>query len=112
VNTYGLLITIAVAAIEWSARSPFSLTLALAWLSFLMLANAVFHVTAAFVDQRYVPGLGTAVVVYLPYYGWLFWKAIKTNRVKTVVLMLVAIAGALPMFIHGYYILFRGTRLV
>jgi len=112
VNIYGLLITVAVAAFEWTSRSPFSLSLALAWLSFLMLANAVFHLTAAFVDGRYVPGLGTAILLYLPFYGWLFWKTIKTHRINTVVLTAVTLAGAVPMFIHGYFILFRGTRLV
>jgi hypothetical protein len=34
-----------------------------------MLTNAVVHITAAIVDRDYVPGLATAILLYLPYCG-------------------------------------------
>ena len=111
VNIAGLVITLVVVGVEWFSRSAFSLGLALSWLSFLMLANAVFHIVGGLVDRRYVPGLVTAVMLYLPYYSWLFIKAVKSQRGKTVGLVAGAVLGSLPMLIHGYLILFRGSRL-
>lgn len=111
VNLYGLAITLIVVAIQWFSRNAFSLTLAIAWLSCLMLANAVFHLVGGLVDGRYVPGLATALLLYLPYYGWLFIRAVKSRQVKIIVLVVGALLGSLPMLIHGYLIIFRGSRL-
>jgi len=111
VNLSGLVITVIVVGIEWLARSPFSLSLAIAWFSFLMLANALFHIIASFVDGSYVPGLVTAALFYLPYYFWLVTKIVKSGRVKVSVLIFAALLGAMPMVIHGYRILFLGSRL-
>jgi hypothetical protein len=111
VNITALVITLAVAAFEWLSRSGLSLTAALVWLGFLMLANAVFHVAGSLVDGRYVPGLATAVLLYLPYYFWLSVMAVKSGRVRVAALAACALLGALPMLAHGYLILFRGSRL-
>ena len=85
--------------------------LALTWLGFLMLANALFHIAGSLVDGRYVPGLLTAILLYLPYYLWLSVMAVKSRRVKFTAASACALLGALPMFAHGYLILFRGSRL-
>lgn len=111
VNISALVITLAVVGIEWFSRSAFSLTLAIVWLSFLMLANAILHVAGSAVDKQYVPGLATAILLYIPFYFWLFIKAVKSKRVKVVGLVAAAVLGSLPMLIHGYLILFRGSRL-
>jgi hypothetical protein len=111
VNISALVITLIVVGIEWLSRSRFSLTLAMAWLGFLMLANAIVHVAGGLVDKQYVPGLVTAVLLYIPYYAWLFMKAVKSERVSTRVLFVAAVLGSIPMFIHGYLIIFRGSRL-
>ena len=111
VNLAALFITLAVVAFEWFSRTPLSLGVALAWLGFLMFANAVFHVAGALVDGRYVPGLATAVLLYLPFYLWLFVRALKSGRVTAAALLTAAVPCALPMLIHGYLILFRGDRL-
>ncbi|HEX8921369.1 MAG TPA: hypothetical protein VF766_07810, partial [Pyrinomonadaceae bacterium] len=58
-----------------------------------------------------VPGLATALLLYLPYYFWLFIKAVKSRRVKLEWLVLGVVLGSLPMLVHGYLILFRGSRL-
>ncbi|MCM3872380.1 MAG: HXXEE domain-containing protein [Pyrinomonadaceae bacterium] len=111
VNITALVITVTVVAIEWSSRSAFSLSLVVAWLSFLMLANAVLHIVAAFVDQQYVPGLATAVLLYVPYYFWLLVMGVKSKRLNVIGLVGAAVSGSMLMLIHGYLILFRGNRL-
>ncbi|HYX72769.1 MAG TPA: HXXEE domain-containing protein [Nitrososphaera sp.] len=111
VNLSALAITLIVVGIEWFSRSAFSLTLAIVWLGFLMPANAIFHIIGGLVDRQYVPGLATAILLYLPYYSWLFINAVKSKQVKVIVLALGAVLGSLPMLIHGYLIIFRGSRL-
>jgi len=111
VNVSALFITLALVCLEWFSRSAISLIPAVAWLSFLMMANAIFHVVGGAVDKQYVPGLVTALLLYVPYYSWFFIKALRSGRVKTFALVAAAVLGSLPMLIHGYLILFRGSRL-
>ena len=111
VNIAALIITMVVVGIEWSSRSAFSLSLAIGWLGFLMLANAILHIVGGVVDKQYVPGLATAILLYIPYYCWLFMKAMKSKRVKVIGLVVAAVLGSLPMLMHGYLILFQGSRL-
>jgi uncharacterized membrane protein len=66
VNFTALVITFVVVGIYWFSRSGFSLALAVGWFGCLMLANAVFHIVGGIVDGRYVPGLATAILLYLP----------------------------------------------
>lgn len=111
VNLSALAITLIVVGIDWFSRSAFSLSLAIVWLSFLMLANAIFHIVGGLVDRQYVPGLATAILLYLPYYSWLFIRAVKSKQVKLIVLVVGAVIGSVPMLLHGYLIIFRGSRL-
>jgi hypothetical protein len=111
VNISALVITIMAVGIERLSSSVFSLSLAVGWLSFLMLANAIFHIVGGVVDERYVPGLATAILLYIPYYSWFFMRAVKSGRVKVIGLVTAAVLGSLPMLIHGYLILFQGSRL-
>ena len=111
VNLTGLGITLIVVAFEWFSRSSVSLVLVVAWFGLLMFANALFHIAAAIVDRSYVPGLVTAVLLYLPYYSWLFVRGVKSKLVGLPVLIGAGIIGAIPMCAHGYLIVFRGSRL-
>jgi hypothetical protein len=111
VNISALVITLIVVGINWFAQSAISLILAITWLSLLMLANAIFHITGGLVDGQYVPGLATAILLYLPYYSWFFMRVVKSRRVKFPLLAVGAVLGSLPMLIHGYLIIFRGSRL-
>lgn len=111
VNLSALFITLIIVGLTRVSRSAFALTVAVVWLSFLMLANAILHIMGGLVDGRYVPGLLTAVLLYLPYYGWFLLRVIKSRQVKVVVLAVCVVGGALPMLIHGYLIIFRGSRL-
>lgn len=109
VNLTALVITLFVVVVEWLSRSRGSAILTAGWFGFLMGANALFHITGGFVDRAYVPGLVTAVVLYVPYYSSLFARSVR--RAGAVAVMASAIIGAAPMLIHGYLILFRGSRL-
>jgi hypothetical protein len=111
VNLTALALTLIVVACEWFSRSAFSLAGAIAWLSFLMLANAIFHIAGAVVDKQYVPGLATAILLYLPYYTVIFMRAIKSKQVGVNALVGASVIGSLPMLMHGYLIIFRGSRL-
>lgn len=111
VNATGLLITVGVTLAYWTTRSAAAEVLVVGWLSFLMLTNAVFHITGAIVDRDYVPGLATALALYLPYSGWVAWQVVRSRRVAPIVLAAAAVVGAMPMAVHGYRILFLGTRL-
>ena len=111
VNATALLITVLASASVRVAGSTATVVLAVAWLSFLMLANALFHITGAVVDRGYVPGLVTAMLLYLPYCGWVAVQVVRGRRVAPAVLAAAAVLGAIPMAVHGYRILFLGTRL-
>jgi hypothetical protein len=111
VNLSGLAITVIVIAMQWFARSGFSMSLVVTWLSFLMFANAVFHIIGSLVDKSYVPGLITAILLYLPYFSWLLIKIVKSGQLNIRLVLGMAVLGAIPMCIHGYRILFLGSRL-
>lgn len=111
VNLTGLVITLIVVAVEWLSRSGASQALVIGWFGFLMFANAFFHIIGAVVDGRYVPGVTTAVLLYLPYFSWLFARGVNHKRLSVAASIVAAIIGALPMAAHGYLILFRGSRL-
>jgi hypothetical protein len=111
VNYTALAITAAVAMLEWLGTSTLSAALAVAWLSLLMFANALFHVAAAIMDGAYVPGLVTALLLYLPFYAWFIARVIQLRRLPRIAVVVAAGIGALPMLMHGYLIVFRGSRL-
>jgi len=111
VNLTALMITLIVVVVEWSSRSGASQAVVVVWFGFLMFANAVFHIIGAIVDGRYVPGVITAVVLYLPYFSVLSVSVVKHKRLSVPASILAAIIGGLPMAAHGYLILFRGSRL-
>lgn len=111
VNATALLITVLVTLVFWATKSAAAVVLIVAWLSFLMLTNAILHITGAIVDRGYVPGLATAILLYLPYCGWVAAQVVRTRRVAPGLLAAAAVVGAVPMAVHGYRILFLGTRL-
>jgi len=111
VNAVALAITIGVAFLLAIVAGPGSVLLAVAWLGFLMLANAIVHIMATLVLQRYSPGVVTAVLLYLPLFFLLLRAVIRNHHVSWLSATLVAILAGTPMYIHGYLIVFRGSRL-
>jgi hypothetical protein len=98
VNITGLLITILLTLGFWATQSAASVLLVVAWLSFLMLTNALFHITGAIVERAYVPGLVTAIALYLPYSVWVAVQVVRSRRNATGVVAAAAVLGGIP---HG-----------
>lgn len=111
VNFSGLAITVLAVGMYWASRSSFTLCLVVAWFSFLMLANALLHIVGSIIDKSYVPGVITALLLYLPYYFYVMAKIFKTGQLRASLMFGAAVLGAIPMCIHGYRILFLGSRL-
>ena len=111
VNATGLVITVLLTLACWTSDSPIAVVIMVAWLSCLMLTNAFFHITGAILDRGYVPGLVTAILLYLPYCGWIAGELVRHRRTAPGILLAAAVVGAIPMAVHSYRILFLGTRL-
>jgi len=111
VNAAGFVITLAVALCVSLSREPLIALVGVAWVSFLMLANGLLHVVATVVHARYCPGVITGMFLYLPLSFLFIRAAARETRLPAIVIAAVAFAGATPMIIHGYLIVFRGSRL-
>jgi hypothetical protein len=81
------------------------------WLGFLIFANAVLHLGGTAVHARYSPGVVTATLLYLPYFGWFTSLVHRRCGIALRTLLATTVVAALPMFVHGYLIVFRGARL-
>jgi hypothetical protein len=110
INIGVLVITIIVALIVWQNDSAASVIAAVLWLSFMMGANSLVHIAASIAQRQYVPGLVTASILYLPYYSFVLVGA-RRRGVSYPGLSAAAGIGALPMFVQGYFVICRGTRL-
>lgn len=111
VNIVALIITLAVVLFEWTRQSKSSAIAAVVWLGFLMYGNALIHIAASVVDRGYVPGVVTALMLYLPFIVLVVTGLKRSGRVPPPVIALSLVLGSLPMLLHGYMIHFRGTRL-
>src|SRR5580704_15237869 len=69
-NLPSIVITALIAVIAAVTLNRGALLAMLAWLSYFMFANAIFHIVATVVLWRYSPGTVTATVLYLPYFTW------------------------------------------
>lgn len=111
VNNTALGITLGIVAIEWLSKSRASAAFAVAWISLLMFANALFHIAGAAVDGAYMPGLATSILLYLPFWAWIVAHVVRTRRLSRAATAAAVAVGAMPMLAHGYLIVFRGSRL-
>ena len=111
VNYSALAITIVVTVMAWVLDDAMSDLIVVVWLSFLFGANAVLHIVASIVDGAAMPGVLTAVLLYVPFYIVVMRLVIVAWRVPARILVPAALLGAAPMLLHGYLIVFKGTRL-
>ena len=111
VNWTGLVITAIVVALEWASGSAVSAILVVAWLGCIMFANALFHVAGALADRAYMPGVVTALLLYLPFFSTVVTRVVRSRRLSPLAVAAATLVGALPMLVHGYLIVFRGSRL-
>ena len=94
VNIAALVITAIVTALLALTRGRPAALLALGWLSFLMFANAIFHLTGTVVHRRYSPGVVTAAALYIPYFIWFLWlvcRRFAVSAVKAIAIMLLVL---------------------
>lgn len=111
VNAIALFVTIGLSFLLATSSEGGTGLAGLAWFSFLFAANALFHLIATAALGRYSPGVVTAVVLYLPFY-FVFFRHLVTDRgVPARVAVAVSVLGGVPMLVHGYLIVFRGSRL-
>jgi Protein of unknown function with HXXEE motif len=111
VNYTALGITVGVVILEWLSASAVSAAVVVAWLSLLMMANALFHIAGALADRAYMPGVVTAILLYLPFWAWMIRCTLDQGRLSRRAVMAAAVVGAAPMLVHGYLIVFSGSRL-
>jgi hypothetical protein len=89
VNSVAVVLGIVAAAIGW--RLP---ALSLAFPA-LMLINAVFfHILPFIVTKKFSPGLISAVVLFLPIGGWLFYGANRDGVLTTTTAIIAVALGA------------------
>jgi hypothetical protein len=111
VNAIAFVITLGIALSLLASRAPLQGLLAVAWVSFLMLANGLFHLVATVAHASYCPGVITGVFLYLPL-SLLFMRTLaREAHLPALGVAVAALAGAIPMVLHGYLIVFRGSRL-
>jgi hypothetical protein len=111
VNAVAFLITVCLAGLLTVSRGPLEGLFGAAWVGFLMLANGLFHLIATIADGSYCPGVFTGTVIYLPL-SILFIRGVaREAQVPLFMATAAAMAGGIPMGIHGYLIVFRGSRL-
>ena len=111
VNVLAFLITLAAAYFVVTSRDRASALAGVAWVGFLMLANAAFHVVATVVLGRYCPGVITALLLYVPVSVLFLRAAARERGLSAPSVLAVAVLGGVPMDLHGYLIVFRGSRL-
>ena len=111
VNLAAFTITLVVSALAASSREPIAGLVAVAWVGFLMLANGVFHLVGTLVHARYSPGVVSGTLLYLPLSFLVLRAASRELGLSGRVTAAVALLGGVPMYVHGYLIVFRGSRL-
>ncbi|HET6891669.1 MAG TPA: HXXEE domain-containing protein [Pyrinomonadaceae bacterium] len=111
VNATALAITIIVAILVATIHDTLFGLIGVAWVGFLMLANGLFHIVATVALSRYCPGVATATVLYLPFSVLFIRAVVREFGLNSPVTSSVALLAGIPMYIHGYLIVFRGGRL-
>lgn len=110
VNATAFAITLVLGGLVAMSRQAALAVITVAWVGFLMLANGIFHLVGTVVHGRYSPGVVTGTLLYLPV-SFLFMRAVVRERAVTwPTVVLVALVGGIPMYVHGYMIVFRGSR--
>lgn len=111
VNATAFAITVVVAVLIAAARDRATAMIAVAWVGFLMLANGLFHLVAAMVQGGYAPGVVSGTLLYLPFSLVFIGVVARDCRLPLPLAAGVTLLGGLPMYIHGWLIVFRGSRL-
>jgi Protein of unknown function with HXXEE motif len=111
ITSVAFVVTTIIAAQLAVSRGRVIAYLATAWVGFLMLANALVHIEASIVDGGYVPGLATAVLLYLPVSLLLLGAIVVECAQRTMTIALIALLAGIPMYMQGWLVLTEGRRL-
>ncbi|MEX2148614.1 MAG: HXXEE domain-containing protein [Steroidobacteraceae bacterium] len=112
VTSVCFVITILIAALLSVLRDRAIGVVAVAWVGFLVFANGMVHIAASILDGAYVPGLATAILLYLPVSLTLFEAvSFECNLPRSAVVTVALVAG-IPMYVQGWLVLFRGASLI
>ena len=111
VNLIAFLITLALGLALAAARERAIAVMTVGWVGFLMLANGIFHIVATIVHWRYSPGTVTAALCYLPISYLVMRSVVRECGVSWPAITAVALLSGVPMYVHGYLIVFEGSRL-
>lgn len=111
-SAIGLLVTVVLAVPRVGPRNHLRALGLIAWLSFLMLANGVLHLTASLLFREYVPGTVTAGLLYLPYFVTATVTICRDVGVRPRAAVLAATIGAVPMLVQGISIFTGGGRVL
>jgi hypothetical protein len=105
-----LLITTVLAVAAAFIRRKGPALFLLVWLSYIMFANALFHVAATVVLRKYCPGLITAFALYLPYY-FFFAEYLRTRlQIRTSVVAGSAVLASLVVYQQWHTVLSAAVR--
>jgi hypothetical protein len=111
VNVTGLVTTVVLVVLVAASRDPVSGLGLAAWVGFLFLANGFLHLVGTIAHARYSPGVVTGTLLYLPYGTLLLRSIARDIALERRVVLAAAGLGSVPMLVHGYLIVFRGSRL-
>jgi hypothetical protein len=111
VNVAAFLMTLFITLLAVVSPAPGTGVVLAAWVGFLVLANGLFHLVATVVLARYCPGVVTGTLLYLPLGFVLLRAVVRELHVSGSVVATAAGLGAVPMLLHGFLIVFRGSRL-
>jgi hypothetical protein len=100
-----LVITTLLAVCAASIRHKVPALALLIWLSYIMFANTIFHVTATTMLHRYCPGLITAVLLYLPYFFWIVEYFKSRFRIQARTVAAAAVLATLVVYLQWHTVL-------
>jgi hypothetical protein len=109
-NITPFLITALLAALAAWTQRLWLMYILLAWLSYFMFANALFHILATLALRRYSPGTVTAAVLYLPFFFWFVRDLRARFRAPPEIILLIAALAGLPMYLQTYLVIFKHVR--
>ena len=112
INAIGVVVT-AILAVPSVRSRNYLLGLGLiAWLSFVMLANGVLHLSASAIYREYVPGTFSAALLYLPYFVAATVTVCRNFNVRPLAAIVATVLGAIPMIVQGVGMLAVGRRVL
>lgn len=107
----GFLVTVGVSMLLATRKSSTSALIALIWFSFLMPGRAILLLGGTLVTGSYCPGLFTALLLYVPFFGLFFLRIRQHYGISLFMMIVMSLIGALPALGNVYYVIVNGDRI-